>query len=170
MTKNESFAFLLSPNSWKPRKILSCTETEDLLCYNTSCETLTNVELVQTQMIYVDSKRWYYSQRQEWKILKITFIFKFGDIHKFWDGNISRNNTIKKYYTTAGDAENEQKCELVSISTHTVSTAASAGPLILTRQDSIRRRYPCSGAIKCGWYPSACLHFPLKDVFQIATV
>lgn len=37
----------------------------------------------------------------------------------------------------------------------TASTAASAGPLIVTRVDSMRRRYPCSGAIRWGWYPSA---------------
>lgn len=30
----------------------------------------------------------------------------------------------------------------------TASTAASAGPLMVTKVDSMRRRYPCSGAIK----------------------
>jgi len=34
---------------------------------------------------------------------------------------------------------------------YTASTAASAGPLIDTKQDSIRRRYPCSGAMRWGW-------------------
>jgi len=34
---------------------------------------------------------------------------------------------------------------------YTASTAASAGPLTNTKQDSIRRRYPCSGAMRWGW-------------------
>ncbi|KAA6423393.1 MAG: hypothetical protein FRX49_06454 [Trebouxia sp. A1-2] len=37
----------------------------------------------------------------------------------------------------------------------TSPTAVSAGPLKSTRHSCSKRRYPISGAIKWGWYPSA---------------
>lgn len=39
-------------------------------------------------------------------------------------------------------------CHVCQDHMHTASTEASAGPLILITEDSMSRRYPCSGAIK----------------------